>query len=179
MDNCFDYSRCSITSTLPVYVYDPLNYPKTNQTNWNLDTFIKTTIRQAFNYNPHLTTNAKEACLYVVIVGQMNPIDPTNVEQFHFNLKVLHELPYWGGDGRNHILLNLVRNLKYAIEQKTVAKAILVQSMYHAADFRPDFDLIVNPVLGLPGGDVWHECESLIPARRLYFLSFQGETIVK
>lgn len=54
-------------------------------------------------------------------------------------------------------------------------KAILVQSTFSYSLFRPGFDLIVSPVLGPPGGDVWQECPSILPARRKYFLSFQGE----
>lgn len=30
-------------------------------------------------------------------------------------------------------------------------------------------------MLGPPGGDVWQECSSMLPSRRKYFLSFQGE----
>lgn len=35
--------------------------------------------------------------------------------------------------------------------------------------------MIVSPVLGPPGGDVWQECASMLPARRKYLLTFQGE----
>lgn len=50
-----------------------------------------------------------------------------------------------------------------------------MQSTFSYNLFRPGFDLIVSPVLGPPGGDVWPECSSMLPARRKYFLSFQGE----
>ncbi|KAJ8917072.1 hypothetical protein NQ315_012991 [Exocentrus adspersus] len=62
-----------------------------------------------------------------------------------------------------------------AIFTSTLGKAILVQSTFSYSLFRPNFDLIVSPVLGPPGGDVWQECVHMLPARRKYLLSFQGE----
>lgn len=54
-------------------------------------------------------------------------------------------------------------------------RAILVQSTFNHSQFRDGFDLIVSPVLGPPGGDVWQECAPMLPARRKYLLTFQGE----
>lgn len=51
----------------------------------------------------------------------------------------------------------------------------MVQSTFSYDYFRSGFDLIVSPVLGPPGGDVWQECAQMLPARRKYLLSFQGE----
>lgn len=51
----------------------------------------------------------------------------------------------------------------------------MVQSTFTHNVFRPGFDLIVSPVLGPPGGDVWQECAPMLPGRRKYLLSFQGE----
>lgn len=50
-----------------------------------------------------------------------------------------------------------------------------MQSTFTYDLFRPGFDLIISPVLGPPGGDVWQECVNMLPARRKYLLSFQGE----
>lgn len=66
MYSCFDHSRCSLTSNFPVYVYDPDLYPVMN-TDWDVDGFIKTTLKQTLGYNPHLTNNPKEACVYIVL----------------------------------------------------------------------------------------------------------------
>lgn len=51
----------------------------------------------------------------------------------------------------------------------------MVQSTFSYSLYRPGFDLIVSPVLGPPGGDVWQECAPMLPARRKYLLTFQGE----
>lgn len=52
---------------------------------------------------------------------------------------------------------------------------MIVQSTFYRNQFRDGFDLIVPPILGPPGGDVWQECAQMLPARRKYLLSFQGE----
>lgn len=115
MFSCFDHSRCSATSGFPVYLYDPDQYSVMND-GWDVDGFLKTTLKQTLGYNPHLTNNPKEACVFLVLVGEaLKDTDDIsdNVGNF-MNLppldsRALKRLPYWGGDGRNHILLNLAR----------------------------------------------------------------------
>jgi alpha-1,4-N-acetylglucosaminyltransferase EXTL3 len=83
---------------------------------WDVDGFLKTTLKQTLGYNPHLTNDPKEACIFVVLVGEaLKDVDDVseNVGN-HLNLpaldsNALKRLPYWGGDGRNHVLLNLAR----------------------------------------------------------------------
>ena len=94
-------------------------------------------------------------------------------------IRKLRSLPYWGGDGRNHILLNLARRDLSAdpgklLEGADTGRAIIVQSTFFRGTFRSGFDLIVPPILGPPGGDVWPECAHITPARRKFLLSFQG-----
>lgn len=118
MYKCFDHSRCAMTSGFPVYLYDPDRYPVMNE-GWDVDGFLKTTLKQVLGYNPHLTTNPKEACIFMVLVGEAlrdsdDVKDDGENTQKHLNLppldhKALKKLPYWGGDGRNHVLLNLAR----------------------------------------------------------------------
>lgn len=45
MYNCFDHSRCALTSGFPVYLYDPDFYSVVNH-GWDVDGFLKTTIKQ-------------------------------------------------------------------------------------------------------------------------------------
>ncbi|XP_044266685.1 exostosin-3 [Tribolium madens] len=186
MFSCFDHSRCSLTSGFPVYLYDPDQFPVMND-GWDVDGFLKTTLKQTLGYNPHLTNNPKEACIFVALVGEaLKDVDDIseNVGN-HLNLppldsNALKRLPYWGGDGRNHVLLNLARRDLTAasgdvFSSVDTGKAILVQSTFSSRVYRPGFDLIVSPVLGPPGGDVWQECPQMLPARRKYLLTFQGE----
>ncbi|GJQ82814.1 hypothetical protein Trydic_g13516 [Trypoxylus dichotomus] len=186
MFSCFDHSRCSITSGFPVYLYDPDKYPVMHY-GWDIDGFLKTTIKQALGYNAHFTSNPREACVYLVLVGEaLRDNDDISdhagkfVDVSPLDSKALKRLPYWGGDGRNHILLNLARrdlstNLGDTFPSLDTGRAILVQSSFTYQLYRPGFDLIVSPVLGPPGGDVWQECPSMVPARRRYLLAFQGE----
>lgn len=78
--------------------------------------------------------------------------------------------------GRNHVLMFLSRgNLSPAtLMPELTGRAIIAQSMFTHQLFRQGFDLVVPPVLGPPGGDVWGECAPQLPARRKYLLSFQG-----
>lgn len=178
--------RCSLTSGFPIYLYDPDQHPVMND-GWDVDGFLKTTLKQVLGYNPHLTQNPKEACIYVVLVGEAlkDTDDVSENVGNRLNLppvdsEALKRLPYWGGDGRNHVLLNLARRDLSAgsgdiFSGIDTGRAILVQSTFYHEYFRPEFDLIVPPVLGPPGGDVWQECAYMLPSRRKYLLTFQGE----
>lgn len=75
LSSCFDFSRCSVTSGLPVYLYQGSDHPE---------------LHSSLSPSPYLTTQPTTACLYLAIVG------PTT----H-----LASLPHWSGDGRNHLLL--------------------------------------------------------------------------
>uniref|UniRef100_A0A8D9DRV7 glucuronosyl-galactosyl-proteoglycan 4-alpha-N-acetylglucosaminyltransferase n=1 Tax=Cacopsylla melanoneura TaxID=428564 RepID=A0A8D9DRV7_9HEMI len=168
MSKCFDYSRCSLTSGLPVFVYNTEEYFPS----WKLSLYLRTTILQAFRYNPHYTSNPKEACIFIVLIGES--------ESLQHNVQDLHKLPYWGDGGRNHILINLSRNNLVSSNLTQVAPsvhtgyAIIAQSVWSLDTFRPNLDLVTPPGIGLPGGDIWSECPYLLPARRKYLLSYQG-----
>ncbi|KAJ9588546.1 hypothetical protein L9F63_018084, partial [Diploptera punctata] len=194
MYNCFDYSRCSLTSGFPVFLYDPDRYPVIAP-GWEVEGFVKTTLKQTLGYNPHFTTDPSIACIYLVLVGealsvpiiQNSPKNGTTVPVKTLQENLLYNLPYWGGDGRNHVLLNFARSSSVLESRDTstggrdlfaginVGRAMLVQSTFTRSRFRPKFDIVAPPILGPPGGDVWQDCPSMLPARRRYLLSFQGE----
>lgn len=92
MRNCFDYSRCSLTSGFPVYLYDSEKYFPA----WQIPAYLKTLIRQTTSYNPHFITNPRNACLFLVLIG----------ESYHMNVSLLQTLPYWGGDGKFSLYIN-------------------------------------------------------------------------
>ncbi|XP_034250029.1 exostosin-3 [Thrips palmi] len=157
--NCFDYSRCSITSGMPVYVYsDALG---------ELSSFLHTALQQTLSFNLHITKDPKVACLFFVPIGH------------EADLKQLSQLPHWGGDGRNHVLFHLSRERLQPsaalMTSKLTDRAILVQSTFIQSSFRPGFDVVIFPALGPPGGDVWQDCAPMLPARRDFLLTFQGE----
>ncbi|XP_053964618.1 exostosin-3 [Anastrepha ludens] len=198
MHNCFDHSRCSLTSGFPVFLYDPDAY-NVLRSGYDIDGFLKTTIKQTLGYNAHIVHEPKMACIFLVLVGEAmleNDLLKNNryaaEEEEHkttfqsskddlpIDMNKLYQLPYWGGDGRNHVLLNLARRDLHstrtnALLHQNTMRAIVVQSSFELLQFRPNYDLIVPPILGPPGGDVWQDCAPMVPARRTYLLSFQGE----
>ncbi|XP_041973722.1 exostosin-3 [Aricia agestis] len=182
MHSCFDHSRCSITSGFPIYFYDPDTYSPLAGV--DIDGFLKTTLRQTLNYNAHLTTNPNEACVYIVLVGEAFPSDKTfsstpGTFKLTLNETAIKNLPYWGGDGRNHVLLNLARReldggAGDALRNASIGRAMVAQSTFSLQQFRAGFDVVTPAALGPPGGDVWADCAPIVPARRKYILSFQG-----
>ncbi|CAG4922944.1 unnamed protein product [Colias eurytheme] len=182
MHSCFDHSRCSLTSGFPIYFYDPdVHSPLAGA---EVDGFLKTTLRQTLSYNAHLTHNPNEACLYLVLIGEAfpttkGPSSTPETYQLILNETAVKSLPYWGGDGRNHVLLNLARRELSvgsgdAFQGASTGRAMIAQSTFTLQQFRPGFDIVTAPALGPPGGDVWAECAPIAPARRKYLLSFQG-----
>jgi alpha-1,4-N-acetylglucosaminyltransferase EXTL3 len=193
MSTCFDHSRCSITSSFPIFLYDPDTTFVNNQ-GYEIDGFLKTTIKQTFGYNSHITKDPKIACIFLVLVGEALPEQETLRNNRYaitidvksapsneiLNVTSLQRLKFWGGDGRNHVLLNLARRdlstgSRNVFANLNTGRAMLVQSTFNEVQYRHGFDVIVPPILGSPGGDVWQECPPMIPARRKYLLSFQGE----
>ncbi|XP_076059880.1 exostosin like glycosyltransferase 3 isoform X2 [Oratosquilla oratoria] len=169
MHNCFDYSRCSVLSGFPIYFYDVDKY----HTSADIEIFVKTTVKQALGYNPHITNDPDEACVFIALIGE-NLRSGYDKKILETNL---HSLSHWNGDGRNHVLLNFGRTF-YSRDIFTgvnTGHALIVQSHFSFAQYRPNFDFIAPPLLGLPGGDVWHNLPPIIPAKRKYLLSFQGE----
>lgn len=190
MNQCFDHSRCSLSSGFPVYLYDPDVHSVVRNT-FDIDGFLKTTIKQTLGYNAHLTKNPLKACVFFVLVGEAlfetnsvlvaHDTHPAHM-QSSLNVTSLQQLPFWGGDGRNHVLINLSRRdlsagSSNAFRNEDTGRAMLVQSSFGERQFRVGFDLVVPPVLGPPGGDVWQECAPMVPARRKYLLSFQGDRL--
>ncbi len=175
-------------------MYDPDLTSVVNQ-GFDVDGFLKTTIKQTLGYNAHLTKEPKNACIYLVLVGEslseqenlrnnryaiINEFKRTSNDVL--NVTSLQRLRYWGGDGRNHVLLNFARrDLSFGsgnvFANINTGRAMLVQSTFNENQFRRGFDLIVPPILGSPGGDMWQDCAQMLPARRKYLLSFQGEMI--
>ncbi|KAK3914714.1 Exostosin-3 [Frankliniella fusca] len=157
--NCFDYSRCSITSGMPVYMYgDALG---------ELSSFLHTSLQRTSSFNPHFTSDPKIACLFFVPIGH------------EADLSQLSHLPYWGGDGRNHVLFHLSRERLQpsaaVVASELTARAIIIQSTFSHKSYRPGFDVVIFPALGPPGGDVWQDCAPMLPARREFLITFQGE----
>jgi alpha-1,4-N-acetylglucosaminyltransferase EXTL3 len=156
MSACFDHSRCSLTSGFPVYLYDP-DVTSVVADGFDVDGFLKTTIKQTLGYNAHLVQTPEKACIFLVLVGEALP-EHENYRNNRYavpneapprvintstalNVKKLKLLPYWGGDGRNHVLLNLARRdlsvgSGNAFKNIDTGRAMLVQSTFEENQFR-------------------------------------------
>ncbi|XP_015365982.1 PREDICTED: exostosin-3 [Diuraphis noxia] len=162
MKNCFDYSRCSLTSGFPFYFYRPEELPELVSMSLNKIVF------QVLRYNPHFTNNSDNACVYVALIGETHN---------SINITQLERLPFWGGDGRNNILFYLSKNIynKPKFDQNiNFGRAILAQSFWNENNFRPGHDIMLPVSFGPPGGEVWMDSPYMLPARRKYLLSFEG-----
>ncbi|NWZ26647.1 EXTL3 protein, partial [Asarcornis scutulata] len=172
LHNCFDYSRCPLTSGFPVYVYNSDDYPFGS----SLDPLIKQAFEATVRTNVYVTENANIACVYIILVGEMQePVmpKPTELEQ------QLHSLPYWRTDGRNHLIINLSRksetqNFLYNI---STGRAMIAQSTFYDVQYRPGFDIVVSPLVHAMSEPNFLEIPPQVPVKRKYLFSFQGEKI--
>ena len=173
MESCFDFSRCSLVSGFPVFFYDPEDYESIDAL--PIEEFVLTSVVSSLSQNMYLTDDPSSACLFVVLMGEakLGAISKVKMEG------ILHSLPYWNGDGRNHLLLNLARsdhNTDYFTGVHT-GRALIAQSAFFTSPFRSNFDILIPPSRGHASGDVWSELPPLSPARRKYLVSFWGEYI--
>merc|ERR1719154_319085 len=156
METCFDYSRCSITSGMPVFVYSS-------------NTKVRPILISALKSSSNLETEPSSACLFVHILSSSQ--QPENLSE---------TLAHWRGDGRNHLLIpDLTYNLAgnpgdSDIEELEYGRAILAQRFVNLTKFRPNYDLVLPP-LNQAGVPVWDVSPSLIPVTRRYLLSYQGQ----
>uniref|UniRef100_A0A493T099 Exostosin-like 3 n=1 Tax=Anas platyrhynchos platyrhynchos TaxID=8840 RepID=A0A493T099_ANAPP len=172
LHNCFDYSRCPLTSGFPVYVYNSDDYPFGS----SLDPLIKQAFEATVRTNVYVTENANIACVYIILVGEMQePVmpKPTELEQ------QLHSLPYWRTDGHNHLIINLSRksetqNFLYNI---STGRAMIAQSTFYDLQYRPGFDIVVSPLVHAMSEPNFLEIPPQVPVKRKYLFSFQGEKI--
>jgi len=140
LSSCFDYSRCSVTSQFPIFIY-----PSTSLSHLDLGSI------------PYLTEDPSTACLFVSLFDSEDQ---------------LHNLDYWGGDGKNHLIITLKPSKDIT---KPVSRFMLASNTYHFKNWRPGYDL----VLPYMGHDLdWMELPLLLPIMREYLLVFDGQQIL-
>ncbi|XP_033726991.1 exostosin-like 3 [Pecten maximus] len=169
MHSCFDYSRCSVLSRFPVYFYTG----KELMDFGTIDSFIESSLSEILGKIQYRTYDPTSACVYLAVVGQVKyqSIDFKSVES------ALHNLPYWHGDGRNHVIINMLRQPGSAdlFIGVNTGRAIIAQTAFTESSYRAGFDVLIPPSLGKISGDVWQELPPCSPVRRKYFLSFVGQ----
>ena len=167
LNSCFDFSRCSLSSGFPVYVYDPAVY----RIGKSPHGFDLTKILTIFRKLPYFMADGKNACLFVVLVGSLEPRDTKETAS------KLQKLPFWEKKGKNHLILQF-SNSTFAISSLDIdfGLAMFGLSSFHSRrTYRNNFDLSVIPVTRIVTGEVWQKAPFQLPAVRKYFLSFEGE----
>lgn len=170
--SCFDYARCPLTSGFPVYVYDMSSYP------WGdlVDPLVRQAFATSVKSNIYVTDDPAVACLYLVLVGELqesaNPA-PSELE------KQLKALPHWRSDGHNHVLVHLTRksmrqNFLYNV---SAGRAAVAQSTFLEQQYREGFDVVVSPLVHALSEPNFLEVPLQVPVKRKYLFTFQGERV--
>lgn len=185
MYNCFDYSRCSLTSKFPVYIYSP-KYTNDAQPILPLKSPVVESVIHSLKNNVYVTADPNIACLYVVFIGEVNQEDVVvDVEEFE---QWLSKLPYWRGDGRNHVIVHLSKSTanQNLLVGANTGRAMLAQSSFLQQQYRAGFDVVLPSqlftyatpkVLHDEESDAKHFTIQQVPVIREYFLTFQGHWI--
>ncbi|RUS69328.1 hypothetical protein EGW08_022909, partial [Elysia chlorotica] len=176
METCFDFSRCSLVSGFPVYFYDPVVHPS-SATVFNES--VLATVRTFFKENAYRTNMPGDACVFVVFLGgglsqNQDPLSFREMERF------LYDLPYWDGDGRNHVLIYLSQTELYdPLEGVNTGRALVARTIFTGTAFRDGFDIVIPPNIGpVSGENLWKDLPPLSPIRRKLLLSYWGQIVL-
>lgn len=173
--SCFDYARCPLTSGFPVYVYDTGSYP------WGeyIDPLVKQAFTAAIKSNIYITDNPSIACLYMVLVGELQEFPSSPLPSPSELEKQLKALPYWRSDGHNHVLVHFSRksmtqNFLYNV---STGRAAVAQSTFLEQQYREGFDLVVSPLVHALSEPNFLEVPPQVPVKRKFLFTFQGERV--
>ena len=157
MDNCFDYSRCPVTSTLTFFLYTESGDQGNSQLRGDLDKLNK-----VLSSNKHRVSEPYRACVYIKLV-----------ESCEVGLHNLEELPHWDNEGENHVIWTDCDH--DTVRHWTVGRAIIVSDGFGPSQ-RSNFDLIVGhwQSLNSSGSDTWKDLPLLFPVYRKFLLTYFG-----
>lgn len=134
MKDCFDYSRCPLTSGFSVFLHETgiTSIP-------SLRSDIKTFLNDLWQgKGVKVTKNPLEACLFLVI------LPPSVVSDRDFQL-LLHSksstLTSFWNHGRNHLLFNFFHPETDIFIDLNTEQAMIAQSSFRDGDFRRGFDI--------------------------------------
>lgn len=175
LHSCFDYARCPLTSGFPVYVYDTGSYA------WgdNIEPLVKQAFAAAANSNIYVTDNPSVACLYLVLMGELQEPPSSKLPPPSELEKQLKALPYWRNDGHNHVLVHFSRtsttqNYLYNV---STGRAAVAQSTFLEQQYREGFDLVISPLVHALSEPNFLDVPPQVPVKRKYLFTFQGERV--
>ena len=149
VENCFDYSRCSLTSRFPVYIYN-------DETRGD-----KSIFEVLSRSNLLVTSNPDRACIFLV---------SGNANANHDS--VVKGLSHWNGDGRNHVLWS-----KFGVDfSGGQHRALVVQPQFDRTAFRFGFDIVAPFHASAENLKVsWQSTVDLLPLHRKFLITFEGK----
>ena len=147
---CFDWTRCPISSGFPVYFYN-------NMYGW-------TSTKRGFGY---LTNSSEEACLFVGSANQQLPDLHSWKGNGRNHLILDVNIAYYPNETSS--------NEFKVYDYKNSGKSMIVSWKYFdKVKPRLNFDVIVPPVKYFEvSSDLWKRLGSLVPIRRKYLMSYQ------
>lgn len=162
LESCFDYSRCPYSAEFTIYVYEPTKYlAKPSK--------ITNSAYQILKDSSYYTSDATKACVYIVLLRKWRS-SKIKLQQG------ITSLPYWN-NGHNHLIIRLKTDDDHTDIDLDTGIAMVAQASFAHTHFRPDFDLIVPPLVGnYTKLELWTHAPHQLPAFRRYFLSFEGHT---
>ena len=168
-DLCFNLARCPLTHPFSVYVYNEINpYLFPVGRHGNLVSDFVAGLKGVGSY----TSEPGEACLFVVVMENRDGDVARDVQS------VIHSLPHWGGEGANHLLIELstTRDTASLLDGVSTGRAIVSRSIISPSKpFRSRFDILLPP---LPTAEVSRrDLPSLLPVSRDNLLYFHGEYV--
>ena len=173
VNNCIDFSLCPLADRLKIFVYPVQSFVPSSLKLKYAQLF--TTFVNHLRDSQSLTEDANEACLFIVIMGPFEELTPSE-HPIAFD-DIIYSLKYWGRDGKNHVLINLLdlKDSKNYLDELDPLKAVVVQN-YPTSYYRQGFDVIapivsnvLTPLL------LWKQLPPILPARRKFLLYFSGE----
>ncbi|ESO00244.1 hypothetical protein HELRODRAFT_83262 [Helobdella robusta] len=167
MSTCFDYSRCSLFSQFPVFIYNSSFSSTISSSQLNLKKYLL--------LSNHITFKPKEACVFIHLIDNSDIFDDELLFLSHWHhTNELH-------CGLNHVIVNLQTNSSsnrtFSYHFSLFKKSIIVQSFFKKSLFRKGFDFVIPPINELILLQQYDENKFLpmmVPVKRKYLLTFSG-----
>ncbi len=164
---CFDYSRCPLTNSFSVYLYNQhypdlfdLKYPQL------VDDLV-----YSLQLKHSLVSDPDSACIFVVIVG------PLRAEVNEVRLKQkLESLSHWKGSGSNHVIVDLpYPNEPRTTTLRSLGWGIVAKGRVSSAE-RKGYNIVLPPITrhGDSSKPFWKSMQPLLPALRKYLVVHEG-----
>lgn len=166
---CFDFVRCPLLQPFQAFVYNlhesythlfPLEHPE-----------VVTEFGAILDSTYSRSTDGSTACVFVVILDLPNRLSPDELKSH------LQSLPYWKGDGANHLIIEFSshRHTASLLDSVPTGRAIVARSwLTPNRQLRPNYDILIPPIDHFFTPDS-PSMPPHVPAFRQNLIYFQGK----